>query len=135
MIKILWFPSPLKVMEVDCVSSLLWGNLRLSCLWIFQVTMMYYSSRHLICLIDSSRVEVLQRIEEEFICVIHLMKLGFWPIVKFEVWISQFLEVSPSYYHLSYHGSKNYSTHSENLRFWSLIGYLLAQGAKLGFWV
>jgi hypothetical protein len=36
---------------------------------------------------------------------------------------------------LIYHGSKICSAHSEDLRFWSLIGYLLTHGAKLGFWV
>src|ERR1044072_9492709 len=96
---------------------------------------MYYSSRHLICLIDLSKVDVLQIFDEEFIYVIHLMKLEFWPIVKFEAGLSQFLEVSPSYYHLCYHGSKNFSIHSEDLMFGSLVGYLLTQGAELGFWI
>ena len=134
-LKFFGFSSPLQAIAVYCARKWFYGRLIISCIWIFQAIMSYYGSIHLICIIYSSRVKVLQRINVDFICGIHLMKLGFWLTVKFEFLLSQFLEVSYSYYHLSYHGSKNYSIHSEDLRFWSLIGYLLTQGAKLGFWI
>ena len=97
--------------------------------------MVYYASRHSICLIDPPGIEVLKRIGGKFICGTHLMKLGFWSSVEFEAWMSHFLGVLSSYYHWSYLGSENCPLHSQDLRFWSLIGHLLTHGAKLGFWV
>ena len=79
--------------------------------------MMYYASKHSVCLIDPSGIEVLKRIGEKFIYGTHLIKLGFWFSVEFEAWMSQFLEALPSYYHMIYHGLENYSIHSEDLRF------------------